>query len=117
MSIFAEPPFDEPIHVMVPGHPGDPREPPLELPGIIVHHVPELHPDDRDVVRGIPCTSVSRTLIDMAEEADEAELREIWERARRRGMIDREALHASRARIEWRPSLALVDRLIDEFAR
>lgn len=115
MSIFAEPPYEDPIHVTVPGHPGDPRSPAAAHPGIVVHYVPELHPDDLDVVRGIPVTSVSRTLIDMAEEADEEELREIWCRAREMGLLDADALAASRGRVEWRPSLALVDRLIAEF--
>ena len=115
MSIFADPPFGEPIHVTVPGHPGDPRSPVEAHPGIVVHYAPPLHPDDLDVVRGIPVTSVSRTLIDMAEEADERELREIWRRARAMGLLDQEALLASRSRVEWRPSLGLVDQLIDEF--
>lgn len=115
MSIFAEPPIDDPIHVTVAGHPGDPRSPAAAHPGIVVHYVPELHPDDVDVIDGLRVTSASRTLIDLAEAADEQELREIWRRADGLGMIDAEALAASRARVEWRPSLRLVDRLIHEF--
>ncbi len=114
MSIFAEPPADGPIHVTVPRHPGDPREPPPELPGVVVHYVPELHPDDVSVVNGLPVTSVSRTLIDLAEELGERELRVIWRRALMRGQLDLDAVRASRARIEWRPSLVTVDRLIGE---
>lgn len=60
-------------------------------------------------------TSVSRTLIDLAEVLDEEELRECFVNARGRGLLDPEALRASRGRVEWRPSLALVDRMIDEF--
>ena len=60
-------------------------------------------------------TSVSRTLIDLAELMDEDELRECFENARERGLLEPEALRASRARVEWRPSLPLVDRLISEF--
>lgn len=113
MSIFAEPP-DEPIHITVPSHPGDPREPPPDLPGIVVHYVPELHPDDVDTVDGLPVTSVSRTLIDLAEELDEPDLRVVWRRALMRGQLDLDAVRASRERVEWRPSLETVDRLIAE---
>lgn len=116
MSIFADPPIENPIHITVAGHPGDPRSPAAAHPGIVVHYVPHLHPDDLDVIDGLPVTSASRTLIDMAEVADEEELRDIWQRARQLGMIDPDALAASRARVEWRPSLPLVDRLIREFA-
>ena len=61
-------------------------------------------------------TSVSRTLIDLAEVLHEDELRECFLDARERGLLDGEAIRASRGRVEWRPSLALVDRMIDEIA-
>lgn len=112
-------PFDteeapEPIHVTVPGAPGDPRED-RSIPGIVIHRCPPLHPDDLTVHNGIPVTSVSRTLIDCAECMDIDELRELFASARDKGMLDPEALRASRARVEWRPSLALLDEVIDEF--
>lgn len=112
MSIFA----DEPIHVTVPRHPGDPREPIDAPPGFVVHYVPELHPDDVAVIGGVRVTSVARTLIDLAEQMGYEELRAVWERARRRGQLDLDAVRAARARVEWRPSLELVDRLIAEFS-
>lgn len=104
------------IHVTVPADASDPRDLPPPPEGVVVHRVPELHPDDRDVVDGIPVTSVSRTLIDLGEVMDEHELRECFLRAREKGMLDPAKLLASRARVEWRPSLAMVDRLIAEFA-
>ena len=105
----------DPIHVYVPGAADDPRtvDP---IPGVVVHRGPPLHPDDLDVVDGIPVTSVSRTLIDLGEVMDEDGLRQCFENARERGLLDPEALRASRGRVEWRPSLPLVDRLIEEFA-
>lgn len=106
----------EPIDVYVPADPDDPRVPVPDPPGVRVHRGPPLHPDDRDVVEGIPVTSVSRTLIDLAEVLGEHELRECFQNARDRGLLDVEALHASRSRVEWRPSLALADRMIEEFA-
>jgi hypothetical protein len=106
----------EPIHVYVPAAPDDPRAPVSDPEGVIVHRGPPLHPDDLSVVDGLPVTSPSRTLIDMAEVLEEDELRACFRRARDLGLLDPEALRASRARVEWRPSLPLVDRLIEEFA-
>jgi hypothetical protein len=69
-----------PIHITIPGSPDDPRavRPP---PGIVVHYVPELHPNDVSVVNGIPVTSVPRTLIDLAEDLDKADLRQVFRNA------------------------------------
>jgi len=106
--------YEEPIHVVVPGSEGDPRED-RSIPGIVIHRTPPLHPDDLDVVHGIPTTSVSRTLIDCAEVMTRGELRELFANARRMGKLDPDALRASRARVEWRPSLEMLDEVIAEF--
>jgi hypothetical protein len=37
-------------------------------------------------------------------------------RARALGLLDPVALNAARSRVEWRPSLPVVDLLIEEFA-
>ena len=109
-------PDAEPIHVTVPGSPDDPRAL-LDVPeGVIVHYVPELHPDDVCVVDGLRTTSPSRTLIDLAEVLDAAELRECFANARDLGLLDLDELAAARARVEWRPSLALLDEVIAEFS-
>jgi hypothetical protein len=104
----------QPIHITVPGSPDDPRTP-RSIPGVIVHHVPELHPDDTTTVNGIPVTSPSRTLIDLAECVSIDELRDAFARARDLGLLDPEAMRAARARVEWRPSLAMLDEVIAEF--
>ena len=110
-----EDPGDEPIHICIPGEPGDPREQ-LDLPdGIVAHYVPPLHPDDIAIVDGLPVTSVPRTLIDLAEVMDRDELRSCFATALDKGLLDMEELAASRARVEWRPSLAMLDELIAEF--
>lgn len=106
----------EPIHIYVPADPADPRLGEDPLDGVIVHRGPALHPDDVTVVDGIRVTSVSRTLIDMAEVADKAELRECFARARERGLLDLDQLVAARARVQWRPSLAMLDEVIAEFS-
>ena len=106
---------DEPIHITVPGNPDDPRALPPAPPGVVVHRVPELHPDDVTVIDGIPCTSIARTLVDMAEEMTRYELRALFARARKRGLLDIDAVKASAARVEWRPSLPMLYEVIAEF--
>lgn len=105
-----------PIHVTVPGSPADPRDPVDAPPGVVIHHTPALHPDDVAVVNGIPCTSVARTLVDCAEVMTADELRELFGNAERMGLLDVEAVRRSAARVEWRPSLAMLHMVIDEFA-
>jgi hypothetical protein len=104
----------EPIDVTVPGSTEDPRSA-TSPPGVAIHRVPALHPDDITVHKGIPVTSPSRTLIDLAEVMTAAELRATFARAREIGLLDPAALRAARARVEWRPSLAMLDEVIDEF--
>lgn len=112
LPVYALPP--EPVHIVVPGLPDDPRDVP-EIPGVVVHRCPPLHPDDLWVVDGIRVTSPSRTLIDMAECSTLHELRELFAAARARGLLDADEMRAARARVEWRPSLAMLDRVIAEF--
>ena len=104
----------EPIHVYVPGLPDDPRRHPDLPDGVVAHHGPALHPDDVAIVNGIPTTSVARTLLDLAEVMDAEELRGCFVAARERGLLDLDELAAARARVEWRPSLAMVDEIIAE---
>ena len=106
--------IDPPLHITVPGSPDDPRED-ISIPGVVIHRSPPLHPDDVAVVGGIPVTSPSRTLIDLAEVLTADELRAAFARARDLGLLDPEALRASRARVEWRPSLAMLDEVIAQF--
>jgi len=104
----------EPIHVFIGGAADDPRtaEP---IPGVVIQRGPPLHPDDITTLNGIPVTSPSRTLIDCAEFMTAAELRAAFARAQESGLLDAESLRAARARVEWRPSLAMLDEVIREF--
>jgi len=102
------------IHVYAPASENDPRSEP-DIPGVVVHRGPALHPDDRTVINGIPVTSPSRTLIDCAELTTIDELRGLFASAQQLGMLDRDAMRAARARVEWRPSLHMLDRVIAEF--
>jgi hypothetical protein len=87
------------------------------IPGFVIHRGPPLHADDVTTVDGIPVTSPSRTLIDLAEVMTADELRACLARAREIGLPDSGALRAPRARVEWRPSLAMLDEVIAEFRR
>jgi hypothetical protein len=104
----------EPIDVYVPVSAEDPRRD-TSIPGVAVHRGPPLHPDDVTTDRGIPVTSPSRTLIDLAEVMTADELRATFARAREFGLLDPEALRAARGRVEWRPSLTMLDEVIEEF--
>jgi hypothetical protein len=107
---------EDPIHVYVPGGSDDPRDGVPSDPDLVIHRGPPLHPDDVAIgPGGIPMTSVSRTLIDLAEVMDADQLRVCFERASELGLLDLDELEASRARVEWRPSLAMFDEILDEY--
>ncbi len=103
-----------PIDVTVAGVSDDPREQ-QDPPDVVVHRVPMLHPDDVTTVGGIRVTSPARTLIDLAEVLDQGTLRQAFRAARARGLLDMDAVAASRARVEWRPSLSMLDAVIADF--
>ena len=110
-AILGEAPSAEnhaPIDVFVAGSADDPRTA-ASIPGVAIHRGPPWHPDDVTTHDGIPITSPSRTLIDCAEFMTAAELRATFARAQETGLLDPEAIRAARARVEWRPSLAMLD--------
>lgn len=106
----------EPIHVYVPGASNDPRTD-ASIPGLLIHRGPPLHPDDVTIHEGIPVTSPSRTLIDLAELVTPDELRQAFARARELGLLELEALRQARDRVEWRPSLPVLDEVLAEFSQ
>lgn len=105
---------DQPIHVTVPGSPEDPRAAGAPS-GVVIHHVPELHLDDMAIVEGVPVTSLARTLVDLAEVMTRDELRVAFAQARARGILNMAAVEAAYTRVEWRPSLAMLHDVMDEF--
>jgi Protein of unknown function (DUF559) len=67
-------------------------------PGIRVHRVRSLHPDDRDVVDGIPVTSVARTLLEKLRVFDLRAIERLVARSRgRRGIKPLRAVIAAYA--------------------
>jgi very-short-patch-repair endonuclease len=76
-----------PVEVTVPGRGRRMR------PGLRVHVSARLHPDDRTIVDGIPTTSISRTLLDLAEALPPTQLRRAYEVAERLRALDLTAIH------------------------
>jgi very-short-patch-repair endonuclease len=80
---------------------------------LTVHSATELHPDDRAEVDGIPVTSVSRTLLDLAEVVPAEELRRAYEAAERHELLDVQAVHQLQARSNGRRGLPALLALLD----
>ncbi len=81
--------------------------------GIAVHEG-GIRREERSAVAGIPVTSVSRTLFDLAEVLDQRRLERAFEEADRLRLLEIRALEAVCARGQGRHALAPVRRLIDE---
>jgi hypothetical protein len=63
-------------------------------PGIDVHRVKNLHPDDRTIRQAIPTTTVARTLLDLAEVVRPTELQKAFDEAERHRLLDRSSFDA-----------------------
>jgi hypothetical protein len=58
------------------------------IPGVILHHPSGLRDDERTEVDHIPCTSVTRTLVDLATIFDAQQIKRAWQDAQRQGLLD-----------------------------
>lgn len=74
-------------------------------PGVGLHCVRALHPDDRAQCDGIPLTSVARTLLDLAELLEPGQLERAVEQAERLRIFDLRAVDRLRARSRGRHGL------------
>jgi hypothetical protein len=74
----------------------------VKRPGIALHLVRGLHPDDRTSVDGIPITSVARTLLDLAGVVREDALARALEQAERLRLFDLRAVDPLIARSRGR---------------
>jgi Transcriptional regulator, AbiEi antitoxin len=79
-----------------------PRRVGLSRPGIDVHRATGLEPGDLTRVRGVPCTTVARTLVDLAEVIDRRELARACEQAEVLRRFDARALEGALARTTGR---------------
>ena len=82
--------------------------------GIRVHRVRRLHPDDCDVLDGIPVTSLARTLLDLAEVLPQRKLVYALEQAERMRLLDIGALNACVERIRGRRGLKALTAAVKE---
>jgi very-short-patch-repair endonuclease len=82
-------------------------------PGIALHEG-GLTDADRDVVAGIPVTSVARTLLDLADVLDERQLENAFEEADRLGLLRMRAVEEVCARSPGRRGLKPLRRLAEE---
>ena len=102
---------DGPIEVTVPGHWSSRR------PGIRVYGTRSLLRGDVAHTRGIPCTNVERTLIDIAD-CPTAELERAVEQAFALHLLGRSRMAAALARANGRPGVGhlrrLLGRLLDD---
>ncbi len=72
----------------------------------------ELRPEDVTSVRGLPCTTFARTALDLAALEPAAELRRLIANARRRGLLDENALRAQLPRHRGHPGAAALTRIV-----
>ncbi|MDQ8045089.1 MAG: type IV toxin-antitoxin system AbiEi family antitoxin domain-containing protein [Solirubrobacteraceae bacterium] len=85
-----------PVHLTVSGSRPRPQD------GILVHSSPLL-PDDVTVVDDLPCTSVARTLLDVASQVDDAELDRLVDRVVHLRLFDQRAFDRLLERKHGRP--------------
>jgi hypothetical protein len=71
-------------------------------PGIVIHRSRLIHPEDRSTVRGIPVTSVARTLVDLADVLSEERLAKSVHEAEVLRVLDLHAIERTLARLPGR---------------
>lgn len=99
---------DGPIDVTAPNRRGRIPE------GIRAHRDGSLTPADRTVVDGIPCTTVARTVLDLAGEALTWEVRKAISEAEVRRLLDHAAVRRLIKRSRGRRGVARLRMLMDE---
>jgi Protein of unknown function (DUF559) len=85
------------------------------LAGVVIHRVRSLHPADIERLAGIPCTTLARTLLDLAETEPSDRLRTIAEAAERRELLDLTAIGACIERNPGRRGIAPLRRMLDDY--
>jgi very-short-patch-repair endonuclease len=99
---------DAPIETIVPG--GSRRR----RPGIVVHRCALLEGRHLTVRERIPLTTVARTLLDLATRITPRALREAFDGAERRRLLDREELHRICDGATGRPGTGAIRALLRE---
>ena len=81
--------------------------------GIRLYRTRAWHDGDIVIAGGLPCTSLPRTLCDLASTSTDGDFRRVWNAADSRGLLDRGQLRAELARP--RPGVALLRKRIDAY--
>jgi very-short-patch-repair endonuclease len=89
------------VHVIVPGQAGRRR------PGILPHRLP-LHPAEVTELDAVPCTTVARTLLDLAEVVDRPGMERAIERSEQMRLFDLAGVELVIARAAGRPGARLL---------
>jgi len=102
-----------PVNDSVAFHVSVPRTVRRHAPGLVLHRTTVLPRSDRYVVDGLPCTSATRTIIDLATQLEAEELEHVFDSARRMGLTTKSALERrigdARMPRSLRELLAVVD--------
>lgn len=99
------------IEITAPGRAGRRR------PGIEIHRVRSLPASETTVVDAIPCTSVARTLLDLAEVVDPRSLERAFDRAEALGLLDVAAVEGVLERGVGRRGCAALRPLVADLRR
>jgi hypothetical protein len=83
-------------------------------PGIRVHSAATLAAHDVAVIDGIPCTTLARTLLDIAEDATRREVERACDRAETQRLLDMTAIDDVLARANGRRGAALLTAVLSE---
>jgi hypothetical protein len=83
-------------------------------PGVAVHRSTTLTDEDVTVVNNIPCTTVHRTLLDLAEVVDQRQLERAFDQADSLEVLDLAAINDQLARNPTRPGAKAVKAVLDE---
>jgi len=96
------------IDVTVPGRTGRRHD------GLMIHRSTTLTPQDTTVVNNIPCTTVARTLFDLAEVVNRRGLEIAFDRSEQQGELNIEAVQAQLRRSPTRPASSRINALLNE---
>jgi very-short-patch-repair endonuclease len=84
-------------------------------PGIVVHRSRLVHDEDRSNVRGIPTTSVARTIVDLADGLAEERLARAVHEAEVQRVFDLAAIERTLARLPGRSGRHKLRRVLDAY--
>jgi Protein of unknown function (DUF559)/Transcriptional regulator, AbiEi antitoxin len=93
-----------------------PRRGGRSLSGIDVHRTRRLQPEDTTKVAGIPCTTVARTLLDLAEVVNRRQVERACDQADLERLLDATALDAVLSRANGRRGAPVLYAILDEYA-